>query len=339
MTELDKSEFLSPEAGADARPRTFTPDEMVTCDACLRANPPTRGNCLYCGELLPAGETVQVTSAPQGSNVVAASNGAYVVLTRLADIDESIVERLAARLQLETPDLQTALSAKGTLPLTHVDSAEQAASLIDELRTWGINATLVNDSAIQSSADNRKIRTLEFSDLRLTGLVGASGTSLKESWSDLVLAVTGRLQITSVEDVVRRKRSGQKPLEHREMTADDSILDLYSRSGAAGWRIIASSFDFSCLAERKGMTAFENFRTLIEVLRERAPNLEVDNSYKGARQLLANVWPLVTSTRTGGLRRSGTGKVDTSTFTTTDNETQFNNYSRLLCFVKMQELA
>src|SRR5438105_2996223 len=37
----------------DAKPQSFALAEMVTCDACLRANPPTRSNCLYCGAILP----------------------------------------------------------------------------------------------------------------------------------------------------------------------------------------------------------------------------------------------------------------------------------------------
>ena len=33
--------------------RPFAPEQMVACEECLRANPPTRMACLYCGRKLP----------------------------------------------------------------------------------------------------------------------------------------------------------------------------------------------------------------------------------------------------------------------------------------------
>ena len=58
MAELDNSELFNVEIAADPKPRSFSPAEMVTCEACLRANPPTRPSCLYCGERLLALEPV-----------------------------------------------------------------------------------------------------------------------------------------------------------------------------------------------------------------------------------------------------------------------------------------
>jgi hypothetical protein len=42
--------------------------------------------------------------------------------------------------------------------------------------------------------------------------------------------------------------------------------------------------------------------------------------------------------RTGDWRRSGAGKFDMATVTTTDNETQFNRYSRLRHRLKLREM-
>lgn len=339
MTELDKSELLNLETGADVRPRSFAPAEMVTCESCLRANPPTRTGCLYCGEPLPAPRPIE---APHVQAVVpsAASTGFYVVLSVRANqgIDESVLAQIAARSDLKLPDLQNAWRAGGTFPLLRASTRTQADELIDEFRALGIQTSLVKNEDLKASLANRKIRALEFSDDGLTGLVGTSAERFSEKWADLTLLVTGRLQMNNVEDVVRRKRRGQKPVDRRELTNDESVLDLYSRSATDGWRIGADSFDFSCLRERKGITAFENFRALIDHLRERAEHLEVNDSYLGVRSLLANLWPLGANTRTGGWRRSGAGKFDISTVTTTDNENQFTNYSRLLQCLKMREL-
>ena len=86
------------------------------------------------------------------------------------------------------------------------------------------------------------------------------------------------------------------------------------------------------------MTAFENFTTLINLLRLRAPKIGVDDSYRSLRALLRNVWPLEPQTRKGEWRRRGAGKVDVSAVTTIDNEIQFNSYSRLRQRLKLREL-
>ena len=152
-----------------------------------------------------------------------------------------------------------------------------------------------------------------------------------------MLVVIGRLQTHRSEVEERRRRGGLKPIARREVTDDESLLDLYVRSSEAGWRISASNFDFSCLGDRKTLTAFDNFKALINLLRERSA-VEIDESYIRMRPLLADVWALQKQTRKGAWRRSGAGKYDMSTVTTTDNETQFNNYSRLLWFLKTRSL-
>ena len=208
--------------------------------------------------------------------------------------------------------------------------------MINEFRALGIQTTLIRNEELNADSINQKVHACEFSNDGLTGLAGVSGERLFARWGDLTLIVSGRLQTNDVEEVVRRKRGIQKPVDHRELTNAESIFDLYSRSETVGWRIAADSFDFSCLGERKGITAFENFRTLINLLRERAANLEVDESYLAVRPLLARVWPLGASTRTGGWRRSGAGKLEISTVTSTDNENQFSNYSRMLHCLRMR---
>lgn len=339
MTELDKSELLNLETGAEMRPRSFTPAEMVTCESCLRANPPTRPSCLYCGERLPATQPVEAAAAEAEGTPAPALAGFYVVLSVPAneDMGESALEQIATRANLKSPDLQSALKTGGMLLLPS-NTSREAEELIDEFRGLGIQTSLIRDEDLKAVSPRKKIRAFEFSDDGITGFVGASAETCFEKWSNLTVLVTGRLQVSNVEDVVRRKRGGLRPVDRRELTNDESIFDLYSRSGADGWRIVADNFDFSCLGERKGMTAFENFRVLIDLLRERAENLEVNDSYLAVRPLLASVWPLAANTRTGGWRRSGAGKFDISTVTSTDNENQFTNYSRLLHCLKMREL-
>lgn len=86
------------------------------------------------------------------------------------------------------------------------------------------------------------------------------------------------------------------------------------------------------------MTTFENLTTLSGQLRKRAPNVELDDSYVSLRPVLQNVWPLEAQTRKGDWRRSGAGKFDIATVTTTDNEAQFNRYSQLRHRLKLREM-
>ena len=268
------------------------------------------------------------------------TGGFYVVLSAPTNElpDELRLEQIATRSGIKPADLQAALAVGKRLPLFEVDTAEQAHQFVVDFRALGIQTTSVKDDEYNSSSAHKKIRALEFSSAGVTGFVGVSGECLFENWSDLILMVVGRLQTNNVEDVTRRKHGEQKPVDRRELIDDESVIDVYSRSNREGWRILAGSFDFSCLTERKRITAFENFRALIELFRERAENMEVENSYLKVRSLLTQVWPLRAETRTGGWRRSGGGKYELSTLTTTDNEAQFTSYSRLVQFLKMQKL-
>ena len=295
---------------------------------------------MYCGEHLPASEKSNIVQAEAQATPSETTGSSYIVLSAPASKlkDELGLNQIADRSGLKLADLQAALDTGKRLPLFKVDTAEQAHQFVIDFHALGIQTISVKEDDCNSSSALKKIRALEFSSAGVTGFVGASGERFFENWCDLILMVVGRLQTNNVEDVTRRKHGEQKPFDHRELIDDESVLDVYSRSNQDGWRILARSFDFSCLAERKGITAFENFRVLIETFGERAENMEVENSYLKVRSLLTQVWPLRVETRTGGWRRSGGGKFDLSTLTTTDNEAQFTNYSRLLQFLKMREL-
>jgi hypothetical protein len=342
VTESDNPELFKVDAAEEVRPRSFTPAQMLTCDECLRANPPTRSQCLYCGAQLPTAATASQTPERSAEPAAVISHDGFYVIAATGDIarlDEPSLERLASRLEIKADDVRGALRTNGDLPLSHRKTRDQAEALASEIRAAGIENRIVSGEHLKSASGSKKIRALEFSDDGLNGLTVTSGEQIFAPWPELILMVVGRLHTTNVEDVVQQKRRGQKPLDHREVSHDEAMLDLYSRSSDRASRILATSFDFSCLGERKGMTTFENFTTLIGILRERARNLVVDDSYVTARAVLAHVWPLATNTRSGGWRRAGAGKVETSTVTTIDNEAQFNNYSRLLRVLRMRELS
>src|SRR6185295_4789815 len=111
-------------------------------------------------------------------------------------------------------------------PLIQASTSKQADEIIEEFRRFGIPASLIKNEDLKPASANKKIRALEFSDAGVAGWVGTPAERLFTSWEDLTLLVTGRLQMNNVEDVVRRKRGGQKPVVRRELTNDESIFDL-----------------------------------------------------------------------------------------------------------------
>ena len=308
---------------------------MLTCDSCLRANAPTRTQCLYCGaELRSVRSGLRPAASPDAEPE---SNRIYIVARVRAGraIANSVVDQLAGRFQFKPAELQAGISTAGLLPLTSV-SREQVPELLSALKDYGFEAFSIPASDVQTLTAARKIRELEFTETTLSALTTSPVQQLRASWSDLVLIVLGRLQTCRVEVDERQSRGAIKHLDRRELSHDESVVDLYAKSGTA-WRIGANDFDFSCLGEHKSLTAFDNLRALVELLTRRA-GAELNDTYARIRPLLAVVWPLEMTSSKERSRRPRAGRKDVSVVTATDNVMQFNNYSRLAWNVKLREL-
>ena len=329
---------------SDARPQSFAPAEMITCDECLRANPPTRKNCLYCGAILTAGRNPTNTQSPaepvaESPGSTSLNSGFYVVLVpgQSQALTESSLTETAAVLDLKTAEVQIAVGSRRPVPLARTNTIDQATTIADKLVPLGVAVDIFREDTLNLDLPITRIRALEFTD---TGLAATlpKGEAISREWDDLVLIVTGRLMVKRIEIEERQRRGSPKPIDSRELFSDEPVMDLYTRSDQVGFRILSSSFDFSCLGTEKSVTAFENFAKLVSLLARRAPKVEVDDTYRSLRPVLGNIWPLEPQTSKGELRRSGAGKVDVSTITTIDNEIQFNSYSRLRQYVKLLEL-
>ncbi|PYS43598.1 MAG: hypothetical protein DMF71_06715 [Acidobacteria bacterium] len=269
-----------------------------------------------------------------------ATDESYYLIWRPApaiDLDESKLATAASLLQLSAPELSQAATLGQPVPLARANTFEQATTLGDELRGLGIENLTVAARELKAEMAPKKIRALEFSEDSVTGIT--SGAPESTAWAEILLIVAGRLHEKSAVVEARRRHGQMQPVDSRELFADDLVLDLYSGADETGWRIIATGFDFSCLGSEKKMTAVDNFQALTKVLRERASRAEFDDSYVRVRQMLAAVWPLDQETRRGEWRRSGAGKFDLSTVTTTDNATQFTRYSRLRRWLRARELT
>ncbi|MBD0326562.1 MAG: hypothetical protein ICV68_09020, partial [Pyrinomonadaceae bacterium] len=178
-------------------------------------------------------------------------------------------------------------------------------------------------------------RTLELTTDALIAHPAGSNEILRASWDEITLLLMGRTIMRQIEVEERRGRRAENEItETRELSADDAVLDIYSSVSEGSWRIVAGSFDFSCLNEKKSLLVAQNFARLLEELRGRARRAEYDDSYARVRHALAAVWPLEQQTESRGWRRGGPGRYSTEVVTITDNESQFTRYSRLRHYLK-----
>lgn len=339
MDELDHS-ATNAAAEPEIQPKGFGAGELVNCEVCARANPPTRAACLYCGAALieTAAATAEVHAENGGSEVVTSSGqGAYVVLIPDANdpMEQSAVDQAASLLQVKPTELQNALRNGVPLPVRLTRTEAEANSLAEQTSPLGLRALIVSESEMNLAQPFRKVRALEISDEFLTGSSITTGQSFVVDWKQIILVVAGRL-ITSESEATAKKQRGQESTLQREVSADEPVIDIWTQSDVP-WRIFVNSFDFSCLEASKTLTAFENTKALLEILRERASNAQVDESFGRLRAILANVWPLEKETKNAQLRHAGIGRREFVTVTTTNNHAQFSNYSQLMYRLRLRQ--
>lgn len=224
------------------------------------------------------------------------------------------------------------------LPLARIPTQDEAAAIAHGLRGLGIESVIISNDDLHLDLSPRRIRALVGSDDSLTVVPAGARAQISVGWNEVTLLVAGRLLSNRVEVEERSSRGRKQTVDSRQLSADESVLDIYSIKDVVNWRIVAGAFDFSCLGSAKSATSFRNFAALINFLREHATAARFDDLYARARPMLDAVWPLEQQVRKGELRRRGSGKFDTATVTTTDNEAQFTRYSRLKHCLRLREL-
>jgi hypothetical protein len=334
----DDEDFLfDGENLASSEPRGFSPDQMVRCEECLRANPPTRTTCLYCASALPVTEQSAALIKPTLRPLEKWEQGFNIIILPAADahFKAGSQEEVASLLHLTTEDVWRIMEAAEPLPVARA-ATEQEAQLIEQrLKELGLNVLSVADDALALDAHPQKrVRALELAEDELIAWPTGGGERLRAPWDELTLLLTGRIIVRQIEVEERRgRREENEIVETRELSTDDALLDIYPRGSAGGWRILASNFDFSCLKEKKSLLVAQNFARLLEELRTRASRAEYDDSYARLRHALNIVWPLEQQTESRGWRRGGR-RFSTEMVTTRDNEKQFTRYSRLRRYLK-----
>lgn len=328
--------LLPGDADADnlsGQAKGFTPEQMVRCEQCLRANPPTRANCLYCAATLPVTEESAALRRPTLRPLEEWEHGFNCILRQKPETPPGAQALAAAAdlLRLSVAEVSRLVSAPEPLPIACASSGQEASLIEHRLTELGLAVFTVSDDELALDAQPpKRIGSLELTAEALILKPAGGGQTSSASWESLELFVAGRLITHQVEVEERRGRRHEKEImEARELSADESVLDIYQSGAAGNWRIAATNFDFSCLGPEKSLLVAENFKRLTEQLRNRASRAVYDDSYARLRQLLTIAWPPRQQTESRGWRRGGPGRYSTELVTTSDNESQFTRYSRL----------
>lgn len=310
----------------------FAPEQMLRCDECLRANPPTRLNCLYCAATLPHNEATAQLQKPTLRPLEKWEQGYNNILLRpVANPTEKVMAALCDLLLLQSEELSRILAAAKPLPLARASTLEEAKLIRRRLSSFGIDSSIMPDAALGTDISNViKVRTMEFDEAGISTYQSPALPAVRICWSDLVLLVLGRLISRRVElKEQNAARSETFIVDASEFVTDEAVVDFYVRNEPTTYRIAANGFDFSCLGARKGLLTSENISTLIQLLRESAPRAGYDDSFNSLRKTLEAVWPSDQQNVSSGWHRERPGKYTVGSVIEHTNYMQFLRYSRL----------
>jgi hypothetical protein len=311
---------------------------MVRCEECLRANPPTRLNCLYCGESLPVTETsaglLKPTLKPVDNLTLAYNN---ICLSPAMGIPVEGITEAASFLKLDVDHLRGLLNGPTPMPVARTEALDEAELIDRRLTALGFVMRIVSDSDLQiQESPPIRLRSVDMDENGLTPKLMAEGNEYQVPWGQIILIVTGRLSRKRVELQERKGSKGETQIDDAsQFFSDEAVVDIYSEDYDSKFRILANGFDFSGLRGKKLMVA-ENFSLLLDLLRRNSPQADYDAAYNSCRQALEIVWPCGQQTESGGWRRQRFGKYTVGAVSESSNEDQFTRYSRLRFFLKTQ---
>jgi hypothetical protein len=331
LNTFDADEELRATSAAHETARRFKPGELVACDKCLRANAPTRMNCIYCGAPLPVTERSAALRRPALRKLEEWEQGFNVVLNPPCAMPApETFEEVASLLRLDSARLSEIVEAGTPLPVARAASEEEAELIVGRLSERALEAEVFKDDLLARAPV--RIRALAFDANALVLMPNAETEPARVEWDEIVLLVEGRVVTRRVEFEERPSKLSMrgKLLDAREVASDEAVLDIHTSLEASdGFRVMADGFDYSCLGESKRLLARDNFKTLVAELRGRATRAAFDGEYARLRAHLSSVWPPAERNESGGLRRGGPGRLNTESVTVVSNETQFTRYAHM----------
>ena len=236
-------------------------------------------------------------------------------------------------LKLEVLTLSRLVSANHAMPLARSATRDEATLVQWRLSAYGIETEIIADVNLADAAGPFRVRAAEINEHGIKVLDRQNTQAIDLLWNEILLGVSGRLIVQRLESREEKARHKEKRiLDASEFFTDETVFDFYTTADRP-FRILAKSFDFSCLGSKKGLVAEENMSRLLTLLREKASGATWDDSYNSVRKTLEAVWPSVRSDQSAGWRRDRPGKLTKGNVTEISNEAQFQKYSRLCHFL------
>ena len=321
--------FLGPIEPSE--PQGFSAEQMIRCEECLRANPPTRVSCLYCVAPLPVTEAAARLRKPVLRPPEKHQLGYNNILLPLDQVaPEDVIGEVAKLLKLSAENVRELMSQSVPMPVARTASREEAELVSVRLRDLGLDCLVLSDEELGSDNVVKRVRSMTFDDECMMIYQPGAAEMTEAAWADIVLIVPGRLVETRLE--IKERKTGKTEneiLDTSEFFRDETVIDFYTASHSSTWRVSAAGFDFSCLGREKALVTNENIGKLQRLIVSKAVNAQVDDSYARMRSLLELAWGTQQETQSSGWRRERPGKLSVGMTTVRSNESQFTRYSRL----------
>ena len=327
--------FLGPVEPSE--PLGFPAEQMIRCEECLRANPPTRVSCLYCVAPLPVTESSARLRKPLLRQPEKHQLGYNNILLPVEQVTTEMVADAAALVKLSAENVQQLMSQNVPVPVARTVSREEAELVTLRLNDLGLRCVTISDEELGLSSPEiivKRVRAMSFDDDEHVVIYHSGTQETSVLWSDVILILTARLIETRLEIKERMTRKKENEiLETNEFFRDEAVIDFYTTTHSFTWRVGATGFDFSCLGREKALVANENISRLQRLIVANAVNAQLDDSYQRIRNLLELAWGTQPETQSSGWRRERPGKLSVGVATTKSNETQFTRYSRLRYYI------
>jgi hypothetical protein len=308
----------------------YDAEEMITCGKCSRVNPPNRLKCLYCAAELEISGAQTDQIVPSLRKLESWEKGYNLVfIPSTAGGSETGLNEIAKAVSLDAEVVAEIVEANRPMPIARVESENEAEVLAGILGRKGVETSIIADRSLAGDILPKRLRNMRFENEILTVTLFNTGETKEIKNTELALIVTGAIFEQRTETIEKRKKRETKTLEEWETASDEGLIDIYTSTDPAGFRIPAKGFDFSCLGSSKGILAGENIRSLAARLREFAPGAKLVDGYLSDRRALGHIWEVERRNDFKGFRRSGFGKSDLAKTASSSNLGQFTKYSRL----------
>ena len=237
--------------------KSFAPDEMVRCESCLRANPPIRMACLYCGQPLPVLPTSVPLQKPELRPLEKWEHGYNNILLPSAANSNIPIKEIAEFVRLTEEDVVRIVTAGNAMPLARSASVEEAKLIQQRLQAIGLSSLIVADQELSADA-SVKLRAIQFLSDGFDAYQSQQTPPIKILWDVVALLVSGRITRSRVKVTEERKRKESRVIEADQFFDDETVFEIYISGSRVPYRVMSQSFDFSCLDQKKRLTAAEN---------------------------------------------------------------------------------